>query len=997
MIIQTAKDYLAATNNIKVAHLIEIELAGTDNVFDYLTDYRGDIEFDSKVYAAGKVKNVSSVRLTKGVTNYKLDVTVAAEFQEELDKATTDESYEGRRLNVYRAFLDEAGEIIEIDSSTGGPFILFQGTITNINLKDAVTSGSSSVVWSCKGLLHDFEKVNGRITDDSSHRALESSGELGTLVPGSGAKREEYKTDTGFQHSNQTVAASLSYLTTETEYYFKKKWHGLSGDLRQREVEVTREIELSTSLSPKYLPAIYGVRQVSGIPVFLDANLNDPSTVYVVYAVCEGEIQSFLNVYVDGVSAICAPGGNTAADGVCMGNTANGDTISYYKSSSVEMERENNWTINPEAHKKGWYGWVDPVLVYPRPPQLPSTQVDRTQGTSHGEVYTIAAEGGPIQLTVYHGTATQEPDALLSTLAAEGKFLLQNKLRKPDGSTWGPEYWGYAGTGVSGAALLDTAYVVAEFQIGDDRSSIPELEFVVEGRKCRVYTDAITYTVEHTLNPVWHLLDYLTNDIFGGGLDYADFDLPSLISVAAQLDVEDLSYEAAYVKMWRYIGWKDTTGPRSKIQCNTYIDTALAVTKNVEEIISHFEGTVLPYSGNYHLSLENEDPVVATIPIEDVIGGVRLVNKANKDKWNAIQASIQDPALNWTSNQVSFFNSEYLAEDKGIRKQGRAAFTNITNYYTARAKAEHLLDESRFSKKVMITTYYKHFYLKPNDNVKFTFERYGYIEGNNSFRVSEIELRADGLIDLVLERFGTYSPTNQESVNPPIGDPTPRVPSPVNLTYANLPNGSIPLRGPEGEMAAVLFWDVPAGFDVLRYEVNIDDFIFQVSPNQRIEIFGEEKMYFLVTGLTPSTSNTYKVTRVNLKGQKSAYSIVVGTSSAGVAAYVPPIENLKLVNSDFRGNFIGKDAIFSWDSYSAQNSNITGIQIEVLTSDMNTTIHSEILPTSAVGYTFTYILNKQNYAILTGNTGAYRSITFRVRAISGDLQGESNVSLWRTL
>lgn len=999
MISESGKQVLASTSKLKVAHLVEIELAGTSGAWSYLTDNYDNVTFGGKVYLAGRVKQVGSVKITQGLTNYKLDITVAAEFQEELDKATTDESYEGKKIRVYKAVFDDSGDIQILDSQTGGPLILFEGAITNIGLKDSILSGSSTVTWSCAGSLQDFEKVNGRLTDDAQHRALESSGELGTLVPGAGVKREEYKTDTGFLHSNQTVAASLSYLTTETEYYFKKKWHGLGGDLRTKEVEVTRELELSTSLSSKYLPVVYGVRRVSGIPVFLDANADNPSVVYVVYAVCEGEIQSFLNVYVDGVSAICAPGGNTSADGVCMGNTARGDTLSFYKAAATAPEVDDNWKKSPIGRDKFIIDRWDPTEEeLNRPPQPPAPSINRSMGTSHGMVMTIAAQDGPIKMTFYHGKSDQLPDPLLVNLAKNRKFFLQRQLKKPDGSSWGPEYWADASAGVSGAALLDTAYVVAEFTIGEDRSTIPELEFVVDGRKVRAYSDPVTYTEGKSLNPVWHILDYCTTPRFGGELTIDDFDIPSLIYTASKLDEVDNSYDASFVKMWRYIGWDNREGPLSRIQCNSHIDTSVSITKNVEELLSHFEGTLHPLSGKYYMSLETDDPVIANLTMEELAGGVTINNKANKDKWNSIQASLQDPALNWASNQVSFFNSNYLEEDNNIRKQGRAVFSQFTNYYTARAWAEYLLNVSRFSKTLRMTTYYKYMYLKPNDNITFTYPRYGYVEGSNKFRVIEVDIQSDGLVGLVLERYDSsaFVPTTQNPAGQDDSLPEPRVASPSNLEFINLPNLTYPISTPPGEICALLIWDPLDPVSVMRYEVETLGGVVQVPKTNTIVTPSGEKVFHLVTGLTPNETLEYKVCTVNTSGFKSAYSIVVGTANGGVFSYLPPITGLRVVNSDANGNFTGKNVLLNWDEYSIQD--VDGLQIEVVTSDLVTSIYSTTLAPEVTEFNFTYSLNKSRYAALNaGALGAYRGLSFRVRAYSGVLGGEFNSSEWRVI
>ncbi|AZV01997.1 tail fiber protein [Aeromonas phage Akh-2] len=68
---------------------------------------------------------------------------------------------------------------------------------------------------------------------------------------------------------------------------------------------VEKSVDLSFNLSAKYLPVIYGTQFVGGIPIFADTDKNNPNTVWVVYAVCEGEIEGFLDIHIDDKPLIC--------------------------------------------------------------------------------------------------------------------------------------------------------------------------------------------------------------------------------------------------------------------------------------------------------------------------------------------------------------------------------------------------------------------------------------------------------------------------------------------------------------------------------------------------------------------------------------------------------------------------------------------------------------------------------------------------------------------
>lgn len=998
MINPSAREYLEDNAHVRVAHLVEVELAGTDGVFTYLTDFRANVPFDGKVYEAGKVINVSNVTLTQGLTNYTVAVTVPGEIDSEAQKATSDSSYEGRRLKIYRAYLNEQNQVIEMQGN--GPLVLFEGQITDISLEDPIVSSSSEVTWECVGDLQDFEKVAGRETDDTQHRALVTREENGVIIeePSDAAYREEYKTDTGFLHAGHTVTAAIPYLTKEKQYYFKRKWHGLSGSLRTRDVEVEREIDLNVSLEVKHLPVIYGVQNTQGIPVFADVLKSDPSRAYVVYAVCEGEIEGFLNVYVNSASAMCGPGANREESAVCVGNMANGDTLSTYVRTSNQNYMRRFWNRYP-YNRGGEIGIVSPPYMdippwrdtEPTEEDLPTpifidTSRPNTEGTRHGERFTIGAEGGPITLTFYHGTPNQAPDSVLTQLAAENKFLLQNIRRKPDGSAWGPEYWQAASTGVSGAALLDTAYVVAEFTISEDRTEIPTLEFVVQGRPA-MYFDNGAIGYKQTLNPVWHALDYMTNDRFGAAVPVEKFDKASWEYTAAKNEIIDDSYEQDYVINWRYVGWKSLSDEnRAIMQCNTLIDTSQPVTREVETLLQHFRGTIIPWRGFYHMSNETDDDPVANISVDEVLGSVRIESVNNRDKWNSITASIQNPAENWGSTQVSFFNSDYLAEDKGIRKQGRAAFSHFTNYYTARSWSQYLLNSSRIGKTVTITVGFKYFYLKPNDNVTFTHERHGFVAPNNKFRVTSVQDSPDGTIELTLFRYDSSSfdralQSKQDS------DPGPGevlIP-PQNLDFLELPSPLVNVSSPAGKTVGILFWDVPdVPSKVLRFDI---DGIVQVPKDQVVTISGTNRIFAIVE-IEPSTTYTFKVSTVYNDGQRSAYSVKEITTSASISPdRLDPVTGFQVTNAvPGTKQFVGPDLIMVWDAYPVSYDNF---QIQIRDDQNNLLLSTN---TTNNQYTYTFAQNSSAFNSAEGKIGAYRALSPRVRAVKG-----GTVSEWTDL
>ncbi|MGL5154161.1 MAG: hypothetical protein ACRC9H_04400 [Aeromonas veronii] len=141
---------------------------------------------------------------------------------------------------------------------------------------------------------------------------------------------------------------------------------------------VEKTVDLSFNLAAKYLPVVYGTQFVGGIPIFADTDKNNPNTVWVVYAVCEGEIEGFLDIHIDDKPLICIDDKDDEGR-VCFGRKrVNGDTM-----NKLAVDASGN----PVAGASG-----------------PSV---------HGQSYILKDDDGTIQFWVYHGLKNQTASSVL--------------------------------------------------------------------------------------------------------------------------------------------------------------------------------------------------------------------------------------------------------------------------------------------------------------------------------------------------------------------------------------------------------------------------------------------------------------------------------------------------------------------------------------------------------------------------------------------------------
>ena len=127
-------------------------------------------------------------------------------------------SYHNRDVFIYKAFLDP-----EDLSVIGIPILIFKGIITSSSIIDNPSS-SLTVKWNLTSHWGDFVQVNGRITSDAVHRALDNNGKPQHKA----AKKEIYADDLGFAHSEETINILATYKVMETRTRLKKRKSGVS-------------------------------------------------------------------------------------------------------------------------------------------------------------------------------------------------------------------------------------------------------------------------------------------------------------------------------------------------------------------------------------------------------------------------------------------------------------------------------------------------------------------------------------------------------------------------------------------------------------------------------------------------------------------------------------------------------------------------------------------------------------------------------------------------
>ena len=213
-------------------------------------------------------------------------------------------------------------------------------------------------------------------------------------------------------------------------------------------------------------------------------------------------------------------------------------------------------------------------------------------------------------------------------------------------------------------------------------------------------------------------------------------------------------YDSDQVKYWRYIGWQwPDQDEVTRHQCNTVLRTENPVFDNVNSLLKHFNGILRYSNGKYNLAVEKgidnasfTANDVRKIDESEIIGAISVDDAGLKGSANSVSVDIPDPAIRYDKRSVTFFNSKYLKEDRGVPKKKDIKTPLISNYFNARINAEQYLVQSRSNKKINFKIGPQGVLLLAGTLIKVTYPRFGFDE--KVFRITNLNYTADCLTQI---------------------------------------------------------------------------------------------------------------------------------------------------------------------------------------------------------------------------------------------------------
>jgi len=212
-------------------------------------------------------------------------------------------------------------------------------------------------------------------------------------------------------------------------------------------------------------------------------------------------------------------------------------------------------------------------------------------------------------------------------------------------------------------------------------------------------------------------------------------------------------YDSCDVRYWKYLGWEERTQRHAtRHQLNQTLDTSAPLFDNVNQMLTQFNGILRYSNGKYELDLKTKAPTTISsleqITTDRIIGDIKITDKGLSKTYNSVTTGYIDPQNGFNSKNITYYNSDYKKQDKGISRQGQYKAPGITNYFNNRMNIKQMLDESRSGLTATFTGSPETYVLLPGNIIAITYERFNW--ASKLFRIQSMSPRDDLLVDFTV-------------------------------------------------------------------------------------------------------------------------------------------------------------------------------------------------------------------------------------------------------
>lgn len=475
--------------------------------------------------------------------------------------------------------------------------------------------------------------------------------------------------------------------------------------------------------STNKLPVIYGQQRVAGVIVYEGASGDNNKYLHVVYALCEGEIESIDEIWLDDIKST---------------DSRWGDKVYIPADPATSRTR---------------YGWVgtDPqtapaVLISAMPADWSSSD----KGTGVAYIYArfeydenIFQGGQPPKLLAdVRGKRVYDPrdtttkystnNALCTydhlTNAIHGRGLASSKID----STSFEDGADNCDTAQNPRTSLPTGYLVNQTDHAAGDYSVT----VDTGSNAPIKGDTFTMPSDTTV--------YFIIGISGSAPDYTLTHIPAARTTFANNAA--LDFQIPYYEV----------GGMLDMERSTFFNTKL--------MLQSFQAMLPYYGGQYHLKMRDFDNTpVFTIDSDTIIGGVSYSKEGKDYRKNKIVAKFGNPDKRWNLDIVIQESSTYQSEDNGLILEATIDMPLENNPYRALFRAGVALNVSRDDLTFSLVGPMALLQIETGDVVNLTYNSAG-ISAKAFLVVQMVIMTSVGLVGCQLQE---YNSTSYSRTTPP--------------------------------------------------------------------------------------------------------------------------------------------------------------------------------------------------------------------------------------
>jgi len=609
--------------------------------------------------------------------------------------------------------------------------------------------------------------INGAIRDVGNAIAPGSGNDLATAVdlyaawtlPGMAdlATRELLGSTAFGLLSGGTIATAASIASAATSILTL----GALGDSMAQQGQVSaaqaQGMLINTSSNIAALPVIYGYRRVGGTRVLTQVSGANNEFLHIIIVLCEGEIDSVPNIYIDNVLSTDAK--------------FTGLVTTYVHTGTDAQAADTNLIADLPAIWGSAYPGSGVAYIYAKLKYastafsgFPTITADvlgiktydpRTGATALGDVCLIAAIGNITDTT----GATISTGVVQPTTAVSGQ-------------TWSQTYpAGYpVQTGVPNPGSLAANQTWLQVRA----------------------------------NPALCIRDYLTNTRYGRGISASLIDDASIIAAANYCD--------AMVTI--------PTGAQARYTCNGVVNVDSTAFDNIKLLLASCRAMLVYSAGKYKLICDAAQSSTFSFNEDNITGAWSIATAGRTTRLNRVTAQFYDPASNWQPNYAISESTAYRsAQDNGLVLEAQVSLAFTCNLYTAQQLAGLQLKQSRFGLVVSFKAFQVGLRCEVGDVVDITHSTPGW--SGKLFRITQITILDTEEVEIVASEYDAtvYALDTLTAVTatPTLSLPSPfnvGSPTALSVTSENItqPDGTIIPR-------MVASWTAAADAFVTGYEI----------------------------------------------------------------------------------------------------------------------------------------------------------------------------------